>query len=355
MTSDEREGGLGRKLVAEMGDLTHYRHGELALSNAARNQADLAQGRSLAQLRDETVGKGDSAIVIAAGPSIRRKDPIRRIKESGYSGAIVATESAFAYCLRNGVIPDLAVTLDPHATRIVRWFGDPTLTSARLKEDDYFARQEQDSAFSDELRMNEELLRLIDRHGKDIRIAVSTSASQAVVERVLGSGMQVYWWNPMLDDPDDRHGATAKLQRANGLPAVNAGGNVGSACWMMAAEVLGKRHVALTGVDFGYYADTPYRNTQYYREAVALVGEENLDTIFMRVHNPHVDAWFYTDPAYMWYRECLLEMIADSDSVTYNCTEGGILFGDGVRFMPLAEFLSAHASGGLRSPLTRSR
>src|SRR5205807_2614505 len=102
----------------------------------------------------------------------------------------------------NGVVPDLAVTLDPHATRIVRWFGDPTLDTQRLKEDDYFARQDQDKEFADELRMNDELLRLIDRHGKDIRIAVATSASSAVVDRVLATGMKVYWWNPMLDDPD---------------------------------------------------------------------------------------------------------------------------------------------------------
>lgn len=345
IADDDREGGLGRKIVAEMGALTHQRHGGLALANAERNLPLVGRGKSLAALRRELLGDGDSAIVIAAGPSIRRNDPIARIRVSGYRGAIVATESAFAYCLRNGVVPDLAVTLDPHATRIVRWFGDPTLTAARLAEDDYFARQEQDAAFADELRMNEELLRLVDRHARDIRIAVATSASPAVVARVLGSGMQVYWWNPMLDDPDDAESVTARLQRENGLPAVNAGGNVGSACWMMAAEVLAKRHIALTGMDFGYYADTPYRNTQYYREAVALVGEKNLDAVYMRVRNPHLDGWFYTDPAYMWYRECLMEMIADSDAITWNCTEGGILFGDGIRFASLTEFLAEHAPG----------
>ena len=340
LLADERDGGLGQKLVAEMAALTHYRHGSMALENAARNRALIGRGQSLADLRADTIGEGDSAVVIAAGPSIRRNDPIKKIKNSGYRGAIVATESAFAYCLSNGVIPDLAVTLDPHATRVVRWFGDPLLTHDRLKEDDYFTRQEQDPAFADELRLNEKLLNLIDRHGKYIRIAVSTSASKAVVDRVLNSGMQVYWWNPMLDDPDEPDSMTAVLQRENGMPAVNAGGNVGSACWMMAAEVLGKKHIGLTGMDFGYYADTSYRNTQYYREAVALVGEDNLDAIFMQIHNPHLNAWFYTDPAYKWYRECLMEMIVDTDAATYNCTEGGILFGDGVTFEPFAKFLA---------------
>ena len=193
------------------------------------------------------------------------------------------------------------------------------------------------------MRANEEILGLIDRHGKDMRIALATSASQAVVDRVLETGMAIYWWNPMLDDPDDGDGITARLQRDNGLPSVNAGGNVGAACWMMASAVLGKKHVALTGMDFSYYDGTPYLNTQYYREAVALVGEENLDTLYIRIHNPHLDAWFFADPAYYWYRECFLEMATDGDCTTYNCTGGGILFGDGINFIPLADFLARHA------------
>jgi hypothetical protein len=343
LAPDDRNGGLASKMLAEMNALTLARHGGMALDNAERNRALIGRGASLKALRAETVGEGDSAIVIAAGPSIRRRDPIRAIKDSGYRGALVVTESALAYCLRNGVVPDLAVSLDPHATRVVRWFGDPALTVEALRADDYFSRQDQDAAFADEMRANREILTLLDRHGKDIRIALSTSASKAVVDRVLAAGMKIYWWNAMLDDPDAPGSVTARLQRDNGLPSVNAGGNVGSAAWMMASAVLGKRHVALTGVDFSYYDGTPYLNTQYYREAVALVGEDNLDALYVRIRNPHLDQWFFTDPAYLWYRECLMDMIADADCRTYNCTEGGIVFGDRIEFISLAEFLARHA------------
>ena len=343
IADDERDGGLARKMLAHMNDLTLARHGSMALENAERNQSVLDRGKSLAALRGQRVGGGASAIVVAAGPSIKRRDPIQAMKDAGYSGAVIASESALAYCLRNGVVPDLAVSLDPHATRVVRWLGDPTLTEEKLRQDDYFSRQDQDDAFADELRANDEILALLDRHGRDIRMALSTSASKAVVDRVLDTGMDVYWWNPMLDDPDVPDSVTAELQRRNRMPSVNAGGNVGSACWMMATEVLGKPDVALTGVDFSYYDDTPYYNTQYYHEAVALVGEENLDSVYTRIHNPHLDRWFYTDPAYLWYRECLLDMISESDATTYNCTEGGILFGDGVEFVPLTAFLDRFA------------
>jgi hypothetical protein len=343
MNSNETGGEIARALVADMVRLTNDRIGNDCIENARRNQAVLDKGQSLATLRSDIVDF-NSAIVIAAGPSIRRHDPIRAILEAGYRGAIVCTESAIRYCLSNDVVPDLIVTLDPHATRIVRWFGDPDLTSERLAEDDYYRRQDMDEDFAAELRTNEEVLRLLDRHGKDMRIALSTSASAAVVDRVIGTGMQIYWWNPMLDDPDGPDSRSRELFDLNGLPCVNAGGNVGAACWMMADAALEIPNVALTGMDFSYYDDTPYRATQYYHEAVALVGEDALDKMFIRVHNPYLDKWFFTDPAYYWYRESFLEMVAEGECHTYNCTQGGILFGDGIDFVPLANFLAEHAT-----------
>ena len=347
MTSDNYtpapgDGSVGRALVSQMGELTQARHGEMALNNARRNFSVLDRGRSLTDLRRASLGDGDSAIVIAAGPSIKRHDPLKAIQEQNYRGALVVTESALMYCLRNGVIPDLTVTLDPHATRIVRWFGDPNLTADAISADDYYSRQDMDEAFANELKANDEALTLLNEHGKKIKIALSTSASQAVVDRVLELGMKIFWWNPMLDDPDLPGSQTAQLQKENGLPSMNAGGNVGSCAWMLAAEVLEKKHIALTGMDFSYYDGTPHRNTQYFHEAVDLVGEENLDSIFIRVFNPYNELWFFTDPAYMWYRECFLEMASDAECNNYNCTEGGILFGENIDFIPLRKFIAEH-------------
>ena len=299
----DKNGGLARKLLDQMGQITQDRHGDLAVANARSNLARKHHGQSLAALRGQKLGHGDQALVIAAGPSIRRQQTLRKVAESGFEGAIIATESAMRGCLLNGIIPDLVVTLDPHVTRIVRWFGDPALSESTLADDDYFRRQEQDDAFASEMRANEEILGLLEKHGPRIKIALASSASDAVVSRVMECGMDVYWWNPMLDDPDEPGSVTAGLMAENGWPCVNAGGNVGTAAWMMATEVLEKPTVALTGMDFGYYDDTAYENTQYYNEAVALVGADNLDSLYVRFNNPHYDAWFFTDPAYFWYRE----------------------------------------------------
>ena len=278
--------------------MTRDRVHDMALANIERNAGFIQRGHSLADLRNGPIGEGDSAVVIAAGPSSRRFPALDEIRSAGFQGAVIAADSAGARCLRAGIVPDLLVSVDPHSNRIVRWFGDPDLTWDKLERDDYFRRQDLDTSFADELRTNEELLDLMNRFGPRIRIALATSASHDVVRRVHEIGMQVFWWNPMLDDPDEPGSVTAELQRRNGLPSVNVGGNVGTCSWMMAHAVLGKRRVALSGMDFGYYADTPYRNTQYYHEAVALIGEDRLDEIFLRIENPHTGTWFYTDPAY---------------------------------------------------------
>lgn len=335
----DQNGSLAWKLLEHMEDMTRERFGAMWIDNATRNLSLLDAGSSIKNLRGALNTSSNHAVIIAAGPSLKRKNPAALLKEHKYDGTIIASESAMSYCLRNGVVPDLVVTLDPHASRVVRWFGDPDLTEEKLAEDDYFARQDQDDAFADEMRANEAIISMLDKHGSEINIALSTSASKAVIDRVIQTGMNIYWWNPMLDDPDEPDSETKKIQKLNGLPCINAGGNVGTASWMMADIVLEKEHIALTGVDFSYYDGTSYINTQYYRDALALVGEENLDSLFVRIFNPEINAHFFTDPAYLWYREIFLDMVKETTAKTYNCTEGGILFGENINTIPLREFL----------------
>lgn len=336
----EHLSAVAAKFVSEMDVETLKRIGAEAIANAHRHQEMSSRGQSIKKLRDENLGQEDRAVVIAAGPSAKTIPIVDILKQNQFKGAVVTTESALLLCLRQGFVPDLVVTVDPHPKRIVRWFGDPHLTAQDLREDDYFARQDLDRDFSDQLRINDEVLRLVDQYGPQIRMALSTSSSQAVVDRVMQAGMQVYWWNPIYDEPSQPNSLTRQVFELNRLPCLNAGGNVGSACFMFAAEVLGKSQVALTGIDLGYFAETPYRNTQYYYEAINLVGEDRLDEFYTRIFNPYLQRWFYTDPVYYWYRQVLLDMIAESQAKVYNCTEGGILFGDGVACMPLQKFLS---------------
>ena len=198
-----------------------------------------------------------------------------------------------------------------------------------------------DEDFSNEYLVNEKLMKLVDENCEGVPIALSMGSSQAVVERVISIGMDIYWFNPMLDDPDKENSYTLKTHRLNGLPCINCGGNVGSASWMILDEVLKAKTIALTGIDFSYYNDTSYLQTQYYREALELVGEENLDEFFINIFNPYLNKWYFTDPAYYSYREALLDMVKEGSSITYNCTNGGILFGDTIKIVNLEKYLKS--------------
>lgn len=345
----QRAGALGRRIAASLEPLTLEKVAATGFANARTNAEAIARGRSIAALRSTPLMQGRDALVVAAGPSLHRQETAATIRSARRENLVlIATDSAMPWCLRQGLRPDLVVTLDPHPHRIVRWFGDPVLTAERVAADDYYARQDMDPQFrEDQFRYNDEVLRLINTQGRGLRIAVASCASSAVVHRIADAGMESYWWNPMYDDYDAPSSLTRQIHALNSLPCLNAGGNVGTACWVIAHAILGKRRVGLVGMDFGYHLDTDYRQTQYYHELVALVGADRLDEVFMRIRNPHLGRTFYTDPAYLWYRTAFLQMVRETGCETHNCTGGGILFGPEIRWTALREFLGGQ--GGRRA------
>lgn len=331
------------KLHANMADLTIEKIGKIGLENAENNMSHILYGKSVLKLRETNIYQSNKALVIAAGPSLHRYDFAKIIKESCYDGMIITTESSMSWCLRNNIKPDLVVTVDPHPERIVRWFGDPDLTIEKIKDDDYFSRQDMDPEFiNNQYSFNSDLVELVNKSGHGINIAISSSASSAVVNRAIDSGMNIYWWNPYYDDFDAGQSLTRTLYDSNHLPCINAGGNVGTAAWVIAHSVLDIKNIGLLGFDFSYYADTTYKQTQYYNELLDIFGVNNIDKAFMRFMNPQTNTEFFTDPAYYWYRESFLEMaaMASADGVkTFNLTNGGILFGENIILSSLKEFM----------------
>ena len=296
------------------------------------------------ELAPQPLGEGDAAIVVAAGPSLHRRRSLDRLRASRFKGTVVAADGALGACLRAGVVPHVVVSVDPHSGRIVRWFGDPALNAAPA--DDYFRRQEMDPVHSrDEIGANRALVELVNKHGPGIKAAVATSAAPAVSERCEQAGMALYWWNPMYDDYDRPDSTSRRLFEKNRMPCINGGGNVGTAAWVLTHAVLGKKRVALVGMDLGYPPGRPYAQTQYYPELRELFGER-YEEAFIRLENPHTGETWYTDPAYYWFRDVFLEMVNDAKCQTYNCTEGGTLFGPGIKTVPLDEFFKIVGKDG---------
>ncbi len=328
---------LGRKIARALEAATFERVAGVGLANAEANRPRIA--RSVLELAETPLGAGEAAIVVGAGPSLRRRRSLERLRASGFAGTIVAADGALGACLRAGVVPHVVVSVDPHPERIVRWFGDPALTAAPA--DDYFRRQEMDAEHrQDELGANRALVELVDAYGPKIKVAAATSAAPAVVERCEQARMEIYWWNPMYDDYDRPDSLSRRLWKSNGLPCLNGGGNVGTAAWVLTHAVLGKKRIGLVGIDLGYAPGTPYEKTQYYPELRALLGDRYKEA-FIHTADPATGAVWFSDPAYHWFRDVFLEMAREADCETFNCTEGGLLAGPGVTTVSLDGFLAS--------------
>lgn len=319
--------------LEEIANATYRKTAEIGLRHA---QANLPYIRQTVADIENVRPKGQSAIVIAAGPSLHRTNVARRIQLSGYEGTIVAVDGSLGYCLRHELVPDFVVSVDPHPTRIVRWFGDPELE--KRPADDYFQRQDLDPYLNkDEVARNREILDLVNRHGPKIKAILSTSVAPTVTHRVLEAGMPIYWWNPIYDDYDEPGSYTRYVFELTKAPCMVTGGNCGTAAWVFAGTILRATRVAVTGTDLSYPPDTPLESTQYYTELRDLFGDRFADA-YIHVWNPHLRQTWYTDPTYWWYRESFLALAQQAPFTTYNCTEGGILFGDGIEWCTLEDF-----------------
>jgi len=332
---------LGTSLLKYLPEITFRKTAEMGLANARDNLAYIEH--TVAELDpSQTNQTCDLAMVMSAGPSLHRKDPIKLIKEHQFSRPLIAADSAMAYCLRNGVVPDYVVSVDPHPTRIVRWFGDKYL--GHRPQDEYFDRQELDPTMhrigSD---WNQELIDLVDRYGPRIKAIISTSSPASVRDRCIESGMDLYWWNPMYDDYEKPNSLSKKIYDLTKAPCMITGGNVGTSAWVFTAAILRAPKVVLTGMDLSYPPGNPLPNTQYYTELLELFGER-IQEAYIDVYNPHLDETWYTDPTYYWYRQGFLELAQQAPCITYNCTEGGILFGQGIEFMNLGSFFHRELS-----------
>ena len=283
--------------------------------------------------------KAASAVVISAGPSLYKNNILARIKESGYQGSIIAIDGSYVRCIKAGLDPDYVLTLDPHPTRLVRWFGDPDFEK-NLQGDDYFSRQDLDIAFrNNSIEENRRNIELVNQHGRGKKLVICSAAPRNVVERTRAVGFDGYWWAPLVDNPKDKDSLTRTIVGETGLPAMNTGGTVGTAAWVFALTVLKSPRIAVVGMDLGYYkADTSYQQTQTYYSLKDRVGEEKIQEYFPEFTFPATGEGFYTDPTYYWYRSNLLDLVSASKSTLYNCTGGGTLVGNGVECLEIEEF-----------------
>lgn len=326
-----------RKLAGEITSIGLNWHADAIVENSKWNKQFIS--KSIKDVPKPQGEKAASAIVISAGPSLYKNNILARIKDSGYRGSIIAIDGSYVRCIKAGIEPDYVLTLDPHPTRLVRWFGDPDFET-NLEGDDYFSRQDLDIAFrTNSIVENQRNIALVDQHGKDRKLIICSAAPRNVVERTRAVGFDAYWWAPLVDNPDKPDSLTRAIVKETRLPAMNTGGTVGTAAWVFALTVLKIPRIAVVGMDLGYYkADTSYLQTQTYYSLKDRVGEEQIHEYFPEFTYPGTGEGFYTDPTYYWYRSNMLDLISASGATVFNCTGGGTLTGPGVECIEIEAF-----------------
>jgi hypothetical protein len=298
----------------------------IILKNIKKNSPIIRDEFKLKDLQIKLKKKSKIALVVAAGPSLRKYDYRNLIKENRKKLLILCADGSLLYLLEKKIIPDLVITLDPHKDRIVRWFGDENLSVSKIKKDNYYRKQDLDSSYQSEIENNKKVLKLTSKYGKYLNIAACSSSSKKVVDRLLNMKSKIYWWHPFLDDPHKKKSLTRKIYKKNKMPIINSLGNVGSACWVFADSILECKKICLLGMDFAYYKDTPFESTQYYNLLKKNFGVKNLKFFYRTIFNKYTKQSYYTDHVYFWYKKIFFSALKKSKSKTYNCTNGGILF-----------------------------
>jgi hypothetical protein len=325
------------KVVRDITKIGYEWHASSLVENSRRNKQFVR--KTVRDLPRPLGAKARAAIVISAGPSLYKNKILSRIQAAGFGGTVIAIDGSYIRCLKAGLKPDYVVTLDPHPTRIVRWFGDPDFEK-NMAGDDYFSRQDLDIAFRTNSALeNRRNIELVNERGRGQKLIICSTAPENVVRRMSEVGFDAYWWAPLVDDPQAADSLTRLMVTETKLPAMNTGGTVGTAAWVFALTRLGIPRIAVVGMDLGYYkSDTPYQLTQTYHSLKDVVGEENFGDFFPEFKYPGTDEAFYTDPTYYWYRRNILDLISASKTILYNCTGGGTLVGPGVECLQIEEF-----------------
>ena len=285
-----------------------------------------SSARDLDQTKDsDSIAQENSAIVIGRGPSIKKHNHLELIANSDYNGSIVCTDGALINVLKSGITPD----------KFPKFFVATIDSRDEIKE--YYNHQ------------------IVDKYGNKINGIFSTVVNPSTVERARQAGVKIHWLHALFDYNEGKKSfnkISALMVRAknhtNGLPAIQTGGNVGTSSWFVIWQILKCTTVALIGINHGWNEDDPWEMiaTHGYTHSQIKLDKNDpaFEKLFPKIYNPEFKCYCIIDPIFQYYSNALKEFISRSPAwlTTINATEGGCIFGERIKCMTLANFLSIY-------------
>lgn len=304
-----------------------YEEYEIWISNFALNLTNIWKEKSASLLIPQHTSSDRYGLVIGKGPSIKKREHLRILAESDFSGSIICCDGKLIDVLKAGITPDkfpnfFVVTVDP--------------LPAIKKHYDHD---------------------IVDRYGKMIKGVFSTITHPDAVERARIAGIDVHWVHSLADLHEGKKSfnyitsiMTRSKNHSNGLPAIQTGGNVGTSSWFVGWKILKCNNVALIGINHGWEEDDPWESILFHAlnnndmpiEQIKFDRTTEISKrLFPTIHNPDLKTNCILDPIFQLYRSALLEFIERSPEwvTTYNATEGGSIFGKRVNTITLRDFI----------------
>ncbi|WP_428326221.1 6-hydroxymethylpterin diphosphokinase MptE-like protein [Nitrosopumilus sp.] len=305
--------------IFQKNNLEKYYNGWIR--NFADNLTDLSNGDSLHQLvgRTQNDKKEISSIVIGRGPSLMKNNHLEILKKSDFSGNIICTDGVLPLVLKSGITPEkfenfYVVTID--------------------------VQEHQKKFYQEEI---------VKKFGNKIKCMLSSTVPNSTYQAIIQNKIKVFWFHALVDynqkSTSFNHiiGLMSKNKKhPKGFPALQTGGNVGTTSWILAWTILKSKKVCLIGLDQGYPVNTPLEQLEHYNLPDSVDKQSiSFKKAYPIVYNPEFNCECRQTPLYQYYCNAFKEFIEKTSDrvVTINATEGGALFGKGIKCMKFSEFL----------------
>jgi len=306
----------------------HYKKNyENWVSYFALNLENIANEYSAREL-DPTFKTGNnlldtSAIVIGAGPSVKKNKHLELLSSSNYKGSIICTDRMLEPVLKAGITPEkfpkfYVATIDP-AELLKKFYQDPIIT----------------------------------KFGNKINGIFSSVVHPNIVANARKAGIKIHWIHSLFDYNEGKKSfnqISGLMVRAknhkDGLPAIQTGGNVGTACWFIAWKILKCNVIGLIGMNHGWDDDDNWDEILAHSNAPLNINRDSdeFKKLYPRIYNPDFDCFGIQDPTYQYYCNATKEFIKRSPKnlKTINATEGGSLFGERILSTTFKKFLEEY-------------
>lgn len=222
------------------------------------------------------------AVIIGAGSTIYDKNHLVTLAKSNFDGYVLPTDRILKYALEHGITP----------SRFPRYYT--AIINDLMSNDKWYLME---SMFNHQI---------VKKHAKDIKCFLSSQVHPKQRSYLSKMGISIvgyyhmYGKSPLYPTPPKPE--PMELEDC---------GNVSIALWSLAKESFHCSEIALLGIDLSY--------SKY-------------------------DAEFYhgnTSTTWDYELSCSLKLLETSTGVkTYNCTEGGRLYGPGIINSTLKDFLN---------------